>query len=84
MSAKIDLKNLPAVVYVPTSRLHAAYAAGGPRDGSLYNCYTLCNRRIDATDRWCEIDRKNPYPAEGRRQLLHHCKQCQHIIDRDS
>lgn len=79
----IDLKNLPAAVYLPTRTLHAVYAAGGPQDGSLYHFYTLCNRRIDQTDRWREIDRSHPYEF-AYHHAIRHCKQCQHIIDRDS
>lgn len=82
LTPRVDLRNLPAVVYVPTRTLHAAYAAGGPADGSLYNFYTLCNRRIDATARWFEIDKSHPW--QGPVSRVHHCKQCQHVIDRDA
>lgn len=85
-----NLRDLPAVVYAPTRRLHSAYAAGGPLDGSLYGFYTLCHRRIGDEEVWREIKRSSPYRDEvlwpaGRpvRPVLS-CKQCQHIIDRDS
>lgn len=79
MTTKVDLKRLPTVLYLPTRRLHAAYAAGTNADGSLGGFYTLCNRRIDHTDRWFEVSRDHLPP-----HAVHHCKQCQHVIDRDS
>ncbi len=74
----------PAVVYLSTRRLHAVYAAGGPRDGSLYHFYTLCNRRIENPDRWHEIDPRQPYDYRGLGGTVHHCKQCQRIIDKNA
>jgi hypothetical protein len=75
-----NLRNLPAVVYLPTRTMHAAYAAGGPPDGSLYGFYTLCHRRIGDEEVWYEVPERlrvgDPMPRR-----VHHCKQCQSIID---
>jgi hypothetical protein len=90
MTSKIDLRKLPAVVYLPTRRLHKAYAAGSAVDGSLYGFYTLCNRRIEEIDDWREIDQKQPFrdevlwPAGKPVRPVEHCKQCEHIIERDA
>lgn len=80
---------LPSAVYLPTRRLHAVYAAGGPEDGSLYHFYTLCNRLIENPDDWHEVadplGRSGLLFPEGKPiRAVHHCKQCQRIIDRDS
>jgi len=76
-----NLRNLPAVVYLPTRRLHAAYAAGSSLDGSLYGFFTLCQRRIGDEEVWREINTTHPYASDAK--AVHHCKQCQRIIDRD-
>jgi hypothetical protein len=72
-----------SAVYLPTRRLHAVWALGGPADGSLYNFYTLCKRRIENPDRWHEIDSRRPYDYMGLGGTVHHCLQCQRIIDKD-
>lgn len=90
MTKQTDLRTLPAAVYLPTRKLHKVYAAGSAADGSLYHFYTLCNRRIEDIDRWREIDHANPFqddvlwPAGKPVRPVGHCKQCQHIIDRDA
>lgn len=80
-------KTWPAVVYLPTRRLHAVIAAGGPLDGSLYKFYTFCNRLIENPDQWEEVDPRHPHtndvlwPDGHPRRPVFHCKVCQRRVE---
>ena len=64
-----------AIRYLPTGRTHLVFAAGGPRDGSLYGFSTLCGRRIVAMNRWRE---------EPVRDADHICASCTETLWRET